>query len=400
MEKAYFNLEECGRSMGKYQKDTIIAQLGVIRDEKYGAISTPIYHSATYRHPGVGQSTGFDYARTANPTRQQAELAIAKLEDSQFAFAFASGMAALSTVMGLFKAGDHILLSEDLYGGTYRLLKQHLYSYGIEADFVDTTSYAKIEQAWKNNTCALLIETPSNPLMKITDIRRCSQWCKSKSALLIVDNTFMTAYYQRPLELGADITVYSGTKYLAGHNDLLAGAIVVQDATLAEKIGFIQNTVGNVLSPGDSWMLLRSLKTLGLRMERQTANAKKIVEWAVTEGSRWIEDVYYPGLDKHPGHVIHRNQAADDGAMVALRLKREDVAIKLLPELQIFSFAESLGGVESLITIPSFQTHGDMPEEYRQSLGITNSLLRVSVGIEDAQDLIEDLQSAIEKVSK
>ncbi len=380
-----------------YKKDTVIAQVGLIKDEQYGAISTPLYHSATFRHPGVGQTTGFDYARTSNPTRLQLEMAVAKLEEGVSGFAFPTGMAAIHTVLGLFKSGDHILLSEDLYGGTYRLLKQHLNLYGIEADFVDTTNLASIESSWKDHTRGLLIETPSNPLMRITNLHACIQLCKIRKALCIVDNTFMTPYYQTPLTLGADIVVHSGTKYLAGHNDLLAGIAVAKDAQLAERIGFIQNTTGAVLSASDSWLLIRSLKTLGLRLERQTRNAQKIAEWATTEGAAWIENVYYPGLENHPGYEIHKTQSLASGAMISIRLKEEAVAIRLLENLQVFSFAESLGGVESLITIPSRQTHGDMPEEYRQRLGITDGLLRISAGIEDADDLIGDLRQAIEK---
>ncbi|OEF96148.1 trans-sulfuration enzyme family protein [Desulfuribacillus alkaliarsenatis] len=380
----------------KFNKNTILAQVGVIKNEKYGAISTPIYHSATFRHPAIGESTGYDYSRTSNPTRQELETALASLEEGKYGFAFPTGMAALTTIFGLFKSGDHVILSEDLYGGTYRLLKQYFNQYGIDADFIDTTNLIEVEQTWKPNTKGLLIETPSNPLMKITDIKLCAKLCKQFNALFIVDNTFMTPYYQTPINLGADIVIHSGTKYLAGHNDLLAGAIITNDADLADRIGFLQNTTGSVLSAGDSWLLLRSLKTLGLRMERQTKNAQAIVEWAQTEGSKWINQVYYPSINEQ-GYNIHLGQATGDGAMLSIRFKSEQLAMDLLSKLELFSFAESLGGVESLITIPSRQTHADMPEDYRKKLGVTDDLLRISVGIEDCNDLIYDLTQAINK---
>ncbi|OEH84841.1 cystathionine gamma-synthase [Desulfuribacillus stibiiarsenatis] len=375
----------------------MITQLGVIKDEQYGAISTPIYHSATFRHPGVGQSTGFDYSRTSNPTRKELEAAVAKIENGNYGFAFPTGMAALTAIFGLFKKGDHIILSEDLYGGTYRLLRQYFSTFEIESDFVDTSDISQLEQCWQTHTKALLIETPSNPLMKITDIKKCVEICKQNDALCIVDNTFLTPYYQNPLDFQVDIVIHSGTKYLAGHNDLLAGVVIVNDQDLATRIGFIQNTTGSVLSPGDSWLLLRSLKTLGLRIERQQSNAKRIVEWAESEGSQWIDTVYYPGARESQNYHIHTQQSSGDGAMISLRLKTSELAIELLSHIQIFSFAESLGGVESLITLPARQTHADIPEEYRLRLGITDDLLRLSIGIEDAEDLINDLHQSLTK---
>lgn len=368
-------------------------QIGVGLDNYTGGISFPIYPSATYRHPGVGQSTGYDYIRSGNPTREVLEDAIARLEGGTRGLAFSSGMAALTTLLLHFASGDHLVVSEDLYGGTYRLIEQIFAKFDIRTTYVDTTSTAAVQSAIVPQTKALLIETPGNPLLGISDIRALSKICKSERILLIVDNTFLTPVLQRPLELGADMIVHSATKYLGGHSDLCAGALVTKDAELGEQLYFLQNSTGAILPPQDCWLLIRSLKTLPLRMERHSASALQIAKWLQRHSG--VEKVYYPGLPEHSGHTLFQQQAGGFGGMVSFRVKQPHVAEGLLERLKLISFAESLGGVETLITLPALQTHGDIPATVRQRLGICSSLLRLSVGLEEPEDIIADLHQAL-----
>jgi cystathionine gamma-synthase len=370
-----------------------LVQTGVGRDEQTGGISFPIYPSATYRHPGVGQSTGYDYTRSGNPTRQLLEEAFADLEGGARGLAFASGMAALTTLFLHFSAGDHLLVSQDLYGGTYRVLEQIFAKFGLAADYVDTTDSAAVAAAVTPRTKALLVETPGNPLLGVADLAALGEICRTRGLLFVVDNTFLTPVLQRPFDFGADVTVYSATKYFGGHNDLCAGALVARTAELGERLYLLQNSTGGILPPQDCWLLLRSLKTLSLRLERHCANALEVARWLQRHPK--VGSVYYPGLESHPGHALSKRQASGFGGMLSFRVDTPETARRLLERIRMISFAESLGGVESLLTLPAVQTHGDIPEPERQRLGICDSLLRMSVGIESARDIIGDLAQAL-----
>jgi len=370
-----------------------IVQIGVGRDERTGAISFPIYPSATYRHPGVGESTGFDYTRSGNPTRQMLEEGLALLEGGSRGLAFSSGMAALTTLFLHFSAGDHLVVSEDLYGGTYRVLAQVFAKLGLSATYVDTTRAEAVAAAVTPQTKAILVETPGNPLLGVADLTALAAICQERRLLFIVDNTFLTPLLQRPLDLGADVVIHSATKYLSGHNDLCAGALVARDPALGERLYFLQNSTGAILPPQDCWLLIRSLKTLALRMERHCRNALDVARWLKTQPK--VTAVYYPGLEDHPGHELSKRQAKGFGGMLSFRLESAELARDVLKKLRLISFAESLGGVESLMTLPAVQTHGDIPKEERERLGICESLLRLSVGIEEAQDIIADLEQAL-----
>lgn len=370
-----------------------IVQLGLCTDEKTGAISTPIYQTATFRHPALGQSTGFDYTRTTNPTRKVLEEGIASLEEGAGGFAFASGMAAITAVLMLYSGGDHLVVVADCYGGTYRVVDKIFARFGLTATFVDCSSIEEIAAALTPATRAVIVETPTNPLMKIADIRAIVALAAPRGIHTIVDNTFLTPYFQRPLTVGADIVIHSATKYLAGHNDLLCGLVVAREHGLAEKIGFIQNSTGGVLSPSDSWLLIRGIKTLALRMERHNANAQGVAAWL--KGHRQVRRVYYPGLPGHPGKGVHEYQATGYGGMLSFAVDDPTLVPQVLSKVKLIKFAESLGGVESLITFPAVQTHADMPAAMRDDLGIDDKLLRLSVGIEDIADIIEDLEQAL-----
>lgn len=373
--------------------ETKLAQIGVGKEKTTGAINFPIFPATAYRHPSLGESTGFDYTRTANPTRQVLEEAIAVIENGDGGFACASGMAAIQTVMGLFSQGDHLIVSLDLYGGTYRLFEQVLSRYGLTFSYVDLREPELAEAAVQPNTKAILVETPTNPLMQVTDIAAITAIAKRHGLITIVDNTFMTPYYQRPLELGADIIVHSATKYLGGHNDVLAGLIITKGQELTEKIRFLHNSIGAVLGPQDSWLLMRGLKTLALRMERHQENALKIARFLKTHPG--VTEVFYPGLDEHESYEVQRKQASGFSGMVSFRVKSAAQVPAFLSNLQLISFAESLGGVESLCTYPATQTHADIPLEVREKVGVCDRLLRLSVGIEHADDLIADLDAAL-----
>lgn len=371
-----------------------LVHIGVCTDARTGAISTPLYHSATYRHPALGESTGYDYSRSQNPTRQVLEEGMAALEGGAAAFAFASGMAAVTAVLMIYQAGDHVVVVEDCYGGTYRVLDQVLRKFGLEVTFVDASDTAAVQRAIRGNTRAVLVETPTNPLLKVVDLAALIATLQGTGIHLVVDNTFLTPYFQRPLQLGADIVIHSGTKYLAGHNDLVCGLVVCREAAIAERVKFIQNSTGNVLGPHDSWLLIRSLKTLGLRMRQHEANALAVAQWLKAQPQ--VEQVYYPGLDGHPGKEIQERQAQGYGGMLSFSVATAAQAATILRQVRLIRFAESLGGVESLITLPAVQTHADVPSAVRERLGITDNLLRLSVGIEAAEDIIGDLAQALQ----
>lgn len=362
-------------------------------DSNTGAVSFPIYQSATFRHPGLNQTTGYDYSRLQNPTREELENTIASLENGSFGFAFSSGMAAVSTVLSLFSPGQHIIVSDDLYGGTYRIFEEIYKRYGIEFSYVDTSNIDEAKKSLKPNTSAFFIETPSNPVMKVTDIAAVTELAKSRNIITIVDNTFLTPYLQRPLELGADMVIHSGTKYLGGHNDTLAGFIVVNDGQLAERIKLIQKSEGAVLAPFDSWLILRGIKTLGIRLEKQQENALKVAKWLKQHEK--VQKVYYVGLPEHEGYEISKRQASGCGAMISFKVTEPVLVEQVLQRVRVIFFAESLGGVESLITYPMVQTHAAIPKEMRDRLGVNDRLLRLSVGIEAVEDIIGDLEQAL-----
>ncbi|MGA2762258.1 MAG: PLP-dependent aspartate aminotransferase family protein [Spirochaetia bacterium] len=368
---------------------TQAAQIGVGWDTGTGAVTVPIYQTATFCHPGLGKSTGYDYSRTRNPTRQVLEDAIALLEGAARGFAFSSGMAAITTLLLLFKSGDHLVVTEDLYGGTYRLFQQCFSQYGMSFSYVDTTSPDAVKKAVRPETRAFFIESLTNPLLKVTDIAGLSAIAKDRGFLTIVDNTFLTPYLLRPLDLGADITMYSGTKYLSGHNDTVCGLLAVKEPALAEKVGFHQNAAGAVLGPQDSWLTIRGMKTLSVRLDRQQENAAAIAPWLARHPK--VSKVYYPGLPGHPGHELAARQGRGFGAMISFEVKDPSLVETFLGRTKLVSFAESLGGVETLVTFPAVQTHAEMEPATRERLGISPVLLRLSVGIEDAEDLIDDL---------
>lgn len=365
-----------------------------LKVDNSGAISFPIYQSATFAHPEVGKSTNYDYSRLQNPTRQQLENVVASLEKGFDAIAFSSGMAAISALMEIFSPGDHIICSNDLYGGSTRIFNNISSKNKIEFDYIDTSDVNDVCKLIKPNTKAIYIETPSNPMMQVTNIHQISIIAKEKKLLLIVDNTFLSPYFQNPLELGADIVVHSGTKFLGGHNDTIAGFLIVANKYLSDKLRFIIKTIGNGLSPFDSWLILRGIKTLAIRMEAQQANAIKIANWL--NSHKKVTKVFYLGLENHPGYEVNKKQSRGFGSMISFRVDSPSTAVNLLNNLKVIHFAESLGGVETLLTYPMLQTHSDVPEEDRETLGITDTLLRISVGIEHIDDIIKDLNSGLE----
>jgi len=371
---------------------TQAAQIGLEWDNRTGAVTVPIYQTATFRHPALGQSTGYDYSRSGNPTRQALEAGIARLDGAARGFAYSSGMAAITSLLFLFKQGDHIIVTEDLYGGTYRLFEQIFQQFGLEFTYVDTSDIGKVEAAIRPNTRALFVESLTNPLLKVADIRSLAALCRERGLLCIVDNTFLTPYLLRPLELGADIAIYSGSKYLSGHNDTICGLVTVKDPELAERVYFHQNGAGAVLGPQDSWLTIRGMKTLSVRLDRQQENALKIALWL--QANPQVAKVFYPGLAEHPGHDLLKSQADGFGAMVAFEVTSHELVEKLLLRTELISFAESLGGVETLMTFPAVQTHADIEPAKREALGINDRLLRLSVGIENVDDLIADLEQA------
>ena len=356
--------------------------------QNYGAISYPIYQTATYAHSGVGKSTGYDYSRLQNPTREQLEKVVAGLEGGIDAFALSSGMAAITLLMEVFQPGDHFIAEADLYGGSIRLFDNVSKKNHYEFTYLNC-SEDDIEAAIKENTKAIYIETPTNPIMNISDIAAIAQIAKRNNLLLIVDNTFLSPYFQNPLKLGADIVIHSGTKFLGGHNDTLAGFIVTNNEQIKEKLRFLIKTTGAGLAPFDSWLILRGIKTLGIRMEKSQENAIVLADWLRKQSI--VKKVYYPGLPEHPGHDVIKKQARGFGSMITFDVDTKEHALQILERVKLIKFAESLGGVETLITYPTTQTHADVPGEVRQKNGITPCTLRLSVGIEDAKDLLSEL---------
>lgn len=363
----------------------------------YGAISYPIYQTATYAHPGVGQSTGYDYSRLQNPTREHLEKVVASLENGIDALAFSSGMAAISLLMELFAPGDHLIVDSDLYGGSIRLFSYVSEKNGITFSHVECYR-ENVENDINEHTKAIYIETPTNPMMNVTDIAALAEIAKKHGLLLIVDNTFLSPYFQNPLDLGADIVVHSGTKYLGGHNDTLAGFLVTNREDISERFRFLIKTTGAGLAPFDSWLILRGIKTLGIRMERAQKNAFRIAEWLACQEA--VTRVIYPGLPEHPGYEIMKKQARGFGAMITFQLKSKEFALTILEKVKMIKFAESLGGVETLITYPATQTHADVPKEIREKNGITDATLRLSVGIEDVEDLLDELEIVFREAEK
>lgn len=366
---------------------------GIYGDVHTGAVNVPIYQTSTYEQKGLGETYGWEYSRTGNPTRAALEALIADLEEGTAGFAFASGMAAISTVLSLFSQGDKIIISGNVYGGTYRVLDKVFQNFGITYSIEDTTNLKTLEQQFTDEVKAILIETPANPLLTITDIEGVARIAKRHGALTIVDNTFMSPYLQRPIPLGADIVVHSATKYLGGHSDVVAGLVVVKDDELAHRIGFLQNATGGVLAPNDAFLLIRGIKTLGVRMDRHVENAKKAA--AFLSQSDAVRRVYYPGLPEAQGYEINRKQAKNGGAMLSFELKEDYDIRTFFASLQLVALAESLGGVESLVCHPASMTHASIPPEVRQKIGITDGLIRLSVGIEAIDDILADIQQAI-----
>ena len=368
---------------------------GISTDKTTGAVSVPIYQTSTYKQNGLGQPKEYEYSRSGNPTRHALEELIADLEGGVQGFAFSSGLAGIHAVLSLFSAGDHIILADDVYGGTFRLMDKVLTKTGIIYDLVDLSNLDDLKAAFKEETKAIYFETPSNPLLKVLDIKEISAIAKAHDALTLVDNTFATPYLQQPIALGADIVLHSATKYLGGHSDVVAGLVTTNSKELASEIGFLQNSIGAVLGPQDSWLVQRGIKTLALRMEAHSANAQKIAEFLET--SKAVSKVYYPGLSSHPGHEIAKKQMSAFGGMISFELTDENAVKDFVENLSYFTLAESLGGVESLIEVPAVMTHASIPKELREEIGIKDGLIRLSVGVEAIEDLLTDIKESLEK---
>lgn len=382
--------------MANYKNiETAFIHGGIYGDKNTGAVNVPIYQTSTYEQDGLGQDRGWEYSRTGNPTRAALEALIAELEHGKAGFAFGSGMAAITAVLSLFHSGDKIIISSNVYGGTFRVLDKVFNSFEISYSIEDTTNLQTLETKITPDVKAILIESPANPLLTITDIKGIADLAKKHNILSIVDNTFMTPYLQRPLELGVDIVVHSATKYLGGHSDVVSGLVVVNDEKLAERIAFIQNSTGGVLGPFDSFLLIRGIKTLGVRMDRHVSNAEKAVEFL--QNHKAVKKVYYPGLKDAQGYEINKKQAKNGGAMISFELYENYDIKKFFSSLKLIALAESLGGVESLVCHPASMTHASIPYETRQKIGITDGLIRLSIGIENIDDLIDDLKQAIEE---
>jgi cystathionine beta-lyase/cystathionine gamma-synthase len=372
---------------------TVAIHAGNEPDPATGAVSVPIYQTSTYAQDGLGKHKGYEYARTQNPTRAALEKNIAALEGAKFGFAFASGMSATDAVLKLVKAGEHVILGDNTYGGTFRLFNRILTNYGIEFDTADTTDVAGLERYFKPNTKMIFVETPTNPVMSVTDLAAVSDLAHSRGCTVVCDNTFMSPYFQRPIEHGVDIVVHSTTKYLNGHSDSVGGFVALNNEADAEWIGFVQNGIGAILSPFDSFLVLRGTKTLAVRMEAHDKNGRVVASF-LEEHPR-VSKVYYPGLASHPQHELAKRQQSGFGGMVAFETGSLENARKVLESVKLCTLGESLGGVESLISHPASMTHASVPEEKRNALGITDGLVRVSVGIEDVEDIVADLDQAL-----
>lgn len=366
---------------------------GAEGDAQTGAVSTPIYQASTFRQHTVGQEGGYQYSRGNNPTRHALEQQVALLEGGSRGFAFGSGMAALTAVFNLFRSGDHIVASQNLYGGTSRVLDKIFSRFGVSVSYVEFSNLADIESAITPNTKALVIETPSNPTLMVTDIKAVTDLAKKRGILTVADNTFMSPYLQRPLAFGVDIVVHSATKFISGHSDVLAGVVVVKDEKLAEELHFIQNSTGGVLGPFDSWLLLRGLKTLGIRMDRQSQNAHELAIWLRARPE--VKKTYYLGFEDHPGYELHRSQASNTGNVVSFDVGDGEFARSILSKVKLCVLGDSLGGVESLVNLPDAMSHGSVPKERKLQMGVTPSLIRLSVGVEHPADIILDLEQAM-----
>ncbi len=375
------------------KRKTEILHSAASRDKSTGALSIPIYPASTYHQADIDTEPQWEYGRSANPTRSEAEKLLASLEGCEHGFAFSSGMAAIAAaITAVVKAGDHIIATQDIYGGSYRYLKKYISAFGVTHTFVDMTNPDNVLNAIQENTRLILMETPSNPLLRVTDIRAVVAIAKQHGIVTALDNTFMTPFLQRVLDLGVDISIHSATKFLGGHSDLIAGAVMTADKRLANAVKFVQNACGSVLSPNDSWMLVRGIKTLSARMDVQCANAMKLAQWLTSRD--WVREVYYPGLPSHPGHDIIKSQANGFGAVVSVKFDCVERTIAIMKKVRIWSVAVSLGGVESILSYPRKMSHAAIPAEERHALGITDDIVRLSVGLEDVEDLIEDLNNA------
>ncbi|WP_210140652.1 bifunctional cystathionine gamma-lyase/homocysteine desulfhydrase [Staphylococcus sp. GDX8P107P-1] len=375
-------------------KKTQLIHGGQTTDPYTGAVTTPIYQTSTYMQDGIGDMRqGYEYSRSANPTRSALEGLIADLEQGESGFAFGSGMAAISAVIMLLDKGDHLLINSDVYGGTYRALTKVFNRFGIDAEFIDTTNIEVVEQYIKPETKMLYIETPSNPLLRVTDIKKSAEIAKKHHLISVVDNTFMTPYFQNPLTLGIDIVLHSATKYIGGHSDVVAGLVATSDAELAERLGFIQNSTGGVLGPQDSYLLIRGIKTLGLRMEQVQRNTLAIIDMLQQHSA--VKQVFHPSISDHLNHDIHEAQSEGHTGVVAFEVADIESAKKVISESHYFTLAESLGAVESLISVPALMTHASIPKDIRKKEGIADGLVRLSVGIEDTKDLVEDLEASL-----
>ncbi|HCD19162.1 bifunctional cystathionine gamma-lyase/homocysteine desulfhydrase [Macrococcoides caseolyticum subsp. caseolyticum] len=380
------------------QKKTMMIHGGNTIDEYTGAVNPPIYQTSTYKQDGIGNMRqGYEYSRSANPTRTALESLIRDLESGDAGFAFGSGMAAISSVIMLLNAGDHIVVGSDVYGGTYRVFTKVFERIGIKSTFVDTTDIEAVEAAISENTKMLYIETPTNPLLNVTDIRKMVEISKAHNLISVVDNTFMTPYFQNPLELGADIVLHSATKYIGGHSDVVAGLVVTRTPELSEAVGFIQNSVGGVLGPQDSFLLVRGIKTLAIRMEQTEQTTLKIIEFLKKQNV--VTNIFHPSLLDEGNKKIHESQSKGYGGMISFDVGSKENAENLVKSTKYFTLAESLGAVESLISVPSQMTHASIPRERRLELGITDGLVRISVGIEDSEDLIADLEQAFKQLN-
>ncbi|MCD8777435.1 aminotransferase class I/II-fold pyridoxal phosphate-dependent enzyme [Mammaliicoccus sciuri] len=378
-------------------KKTLLIHGGKTTDAYTGAVTTPIYQTSTYEQDGIGNlRQGYEYSRTANPTRSALETLIADLEHGTNGYAFGSGMAAISAVIMLLDKGDHILINSDVYGGTYRALTKVFSRFGIEFDFINTTDVSNIESSIKDTTKMLFIETPSNPLLQVTDIKAASDIAKKHDMLTVVDNTFMTPYYQNPLDLGADIVLHSATKYLGGHSDVVSGLVVTANESLGDRIGFIQNSTGGILGPQDSYLLTRGIKTLGLRVEQINRNVKEVV--ALLNKHENVVKTIHPLNEDHVNRDIHFKQASGYPGIISFEVADVEKAKEVIKHTKLFTLAESLGAVESLISVPSLMTHASIPAEIRHKEGIADGMIRLSIGIEDTEDLVEDLNQALNQI--
>ncbi|MBU5455619.1 MULTISPECIES: trans-sulfuration enzyme family protein [Eubacteriales] len=375
--------------------ESLLIHGGIDGDERTGAVNVPIYQTSTYKQPKFGVNKGYEYSRTGNPTREALEKLISDLEEGYRGFAFASGMAATTAVLSLFKSGDKIIISNNLYGGTFRVIDKVFKNFEIKYKIVNTSNLEEVRKNIDERVKAIFIESPTNPLMDVTDIAEVSKIAKEFGILTIVDNTFMTPYLQKPIKLGADIVIHSATKYIGGHSDTVSGLVVVNSKELGEKVHFIQNSTGGILSPFDSFMLIKGIKTLAVRMDRHNENAKKIAEFL--RDREEIEKVYYPGFKEHPGYEVQSRQAKGYGGMISFVLKEGYDYKKFFESLKIITFAESLGGVESLVCHPASMTHAAIPKEIREPIGIVDNLIRLSAGIENSDDLIEDIENALKE---